>query len=193
MNSEGDGNDPKVVPLTRAKMPLEGPPAEVDARLVEMLNRRLDREEAERARAREIELSSEDLKALQSEQQFKARFGFALGRRGRQSLFEVIDRYDLTDAEVRALDRVGCFDWDGHTLRVRARRWIGFAGIAYLTVITLLAVLAGAAIASLGKAAWQPRAILWSILVALLLIGMMVYRLYLMPFQLFGSRRIGGK
>lgn len=193
MNSEGDGNDPKVVPLTRARMPLEGPPAEVDARLIEMLNRRMDRDEAERSRAREIELSSEDLKALQSEQLFKARFGFALGRRGRQSLFEVIDRYDLTDAEVRALDRVGCFDWDGHTLRVRARKWIGFAGILYLAVIAIITALAASAIASLAKAAWQPRAVLWAILVALLLIGMMIYKLYLMPFQLFGRRRIGGK
>lgn len=83
----------------------------------------------------EFHVSEADLKALGSEFWFKQRFGFTLGRRGRLALFEVIDDYDLTDAEVRSLARSKCIAWDGQTLRIRSSKLLAAFGIYNFLVI----------------------------------------------------------
>lgn len=158
----------KVVPITKARVKLDGPPTEIDQKLLASLNRRIQ-EDAQRAGPREIDLFTDDIKALESQKFFKSRFGFVLGRRGREAVFEVMDRYDLTDDEVRALHRVGCFDWNGQTLRVSGKRWIGFAGSFYLMGIALMAAIVGLGLSSVPEEMWRQRLALWSTLIALLL------------------------
>jgi len=94
-----------VVPITKARLKLGGPPTEIDQKLLASLNRRIQ-EDAQRTGPREIDLFTDDIKALESQSLFKSRFGFVLGRRGREAIFEMIDRYDLTDDEVKALHRI---------------------------------------------------------------------------------------
>jgi len=106
-----------VVQFRRTRISVDSDPAVVDHQLMEKIKRRLQMP-ADQTGPREIELIADDLKSLESESYFKKRFGFALGRRGRLALFEVIDRYDLTSDEVKALYRVGAITWDGQRLRM---------------------------------------------------------------------------
>lgn len=42
------------------------------------------------------DLYADDLRSVESESYFKQRFGFALGRRGRVAVIDVMDEYDFT-------------------------------------------------------------------------------------------------
>jgi hypothetical protein len=85
-----------------------------------------------------IKVSERDLKAIEDEFWFKLRFGFTLGPRGRIAMFDAIDQYDLSDAEVRRLRRAGCIKWDGHTLRIRSSKSMLVAGYFYLVLLAPL-------------------------------------------------------
>lgn len=61
---------------------------------------------------KEIDLYADDLRSVESESYFKQRFGFALGRRGRIAVIEVMDEYDFSSAEIKALYFVGSLSWD---------------------------------------------------------------------------------
>ena len=89
----------------------------------------------------EMSVFDHDIRAIENEEEFRRRFGFALGRRGRMKLFEVIDRYDLTDGEVSLLGRADCIRWDGNNMKIEASkillfsRWAFFAGLALFTAL----------------------------------------------------------
>lgn len=182
--------NPKVIPISRAKIRLESPHSEVDQRILEALQRSVSEAETRSRGPREIELFADDIKALESQRFFKKRFGFTLGRRGREALFEVIDQYDLTDEEVRALNRVDCFDWDGKTLRVSVNRWIGLMGSLYVAGMFLMSVLLSSAISLNPNHIWRVEAALWLALSLTVFATAWIYRQFLAPFRLFRRRRI---
>jgi hypothetical protein len=95
------------------------------------------------------ELSESDHRALVDEAYFKKRFGFALGKRGRQALLEVIDLYDLSDHEVRRLNRFDCFRWDGHTLHIHGSWLLAATGTFYIVCLGLFGLACGLALAVL--------------------------------------------
>lgn len=178
-----------MVPITAAKMKLDGPHSEMDQRVMAALSRNFEQQKTLDG-PREIDLFTDDIKALENQRAFKARFGFVLGRRGRQAMFEVIDTYDLTDDEVKALHRVGCFDWDGHTLRVTGKKWIGLVGSLYLLMISIFSIATLVTIMKIPEQAYRVSTALWIALVILLLFGAWIYRLFIRPFRLFKIRKI---
>lgn len=95
------------------------------------------------------ELSESDHQALVDEAYFKKRFGFALGKRGRQALLEVIDLYDLSDHEVRRLNRFDCLRWDGHTLHIHGSWLLAATGTFYIVCLGLFGLACGLALAVL--------------------------------------------
>lgn len=180
--------DSKVISITKASVRTEGDSVVVDRQIQEALGRYIQ-EGGEVQGSREIELYADDQRALESESHFKARFGLTLGRRGRIALFEAIDRFDLTSEEVKVLHRVGAIDWDGQTLWVGARAWIGRLGTAYSIGIGLLGLLATLAFLAAPREAFGEYALLCGVLSLIVVAEVWIYKEFIWPFQLLRQRR----
>ena len=184
------GPDDKIIQLSRAKIELAGTNVEIDEGIIRALGRHLHNTQP-RIGPHEIELCSDDIMALESEKEFKKRFGFTLGRRGRIALFDVIDRYDLTSDEVKALFRLGALTWDGSTLRVEGRHWTRFVGISCLLALGFLACCVAIVLLRLPRDAILQRFEALAILTVLIALAAAAYRAFVKPFSLF-RRRTGG-
>lgn len=182
-------NDSTVVEFPRSRIQVHSDQPNVDPATLAQIGRAVN-ERLAKDGSREIEIFAEDQKALESEDHFKKRFGFALGRRGRIALFEVIDQYDLTSDEVRSLHRVGAIHWNGEHLDIGANKWIGFYGA---TTATVLFAVAGIplAYALLTIPSGQPlkQFVLLSAFSGVVLLCSTIYRSMIRPFRLTASRR----
>lgn len=137
-----------------------------------------------------LQLSDSDSRALNNEFWFRQRFGLALGRKGRRALFKAIDRYDLSDQEVRKLARARCSHWDGELLTIRASRILTFGGYFYfgavgLWALPLLVLLFFSR--SIGATAG-----LMAVLVAIVGLGMIAYHVFLEPSVILRKARRRG-
>ena len=181
--------DDKIVRFRGAKVPLSDASMEIDNEIIHALGRHLEDALPDLDRY-EIELCAEDILAIESEKAFKSRFGFALGRRGRIALFDLIDRYDLTGDEVKALYRVGALTWDGSTLRVKGKYWARFAGLYYLLILGIMTYGAATLILRLPQNAILHRFEALAMFTLFIALAVAVYRVFFKPFNFF--RRRGG-
>jgi|GEM_PF-2842011 len=176
-----------VVQFPRTRIQVDSDTAVVDQELLDRIKRRLQIP-ASQDGPREIEVFADDLLALESEKHFKSRFGFVLGRRGRIALFDVIDQYDLTSDEVKALNRVGAIAWDGQQLRIGTQKWVGYAGFFYLFLIALFWVPAAIAFVHAPNDALRSQAVLFAVLVTLTLWAGWIYNAFIRPFRIYARR-----
>lgn len=183
-----------VLPFPRAPrtvVPVDAEQALVDEQVTAALGRHFKAVQ-ERTGPREIELNAEDLKALESEKDFKSRFGFALGPRGRAALFEVILELDLTTDEVKSLHRIGAIQWDGHQIRIVNRPLLMWFGSFYLTLVLLFGFVVGALmIASPGNVP-KDQAVLSLLSVAIMLTAYGLYGYFIRPLHMIRGRRKSG-
>lgn len=180
-----------VTPFPRAPrtvVPIEADSADVDAQVVAALGRSFNAVR-ERTGPRVIELNAEDLKALESEREFKSRFGFALGPRGRAALFEVIIDLDLTTDEVKSLRRIGAIKWDGHRIRIVNRPLPMWFGAFYLALVLLFGVIVGTLIITSPANAPKDRAALSVVIAVIALTAYGLYRYFIWPSHVIRSRR----
>ena len=177
-----DFDDGRIIPIRAGKLSVSGSETDIDQHVMAALGRHFKEVSSSRS-SRNIELYSDDLQSIESERAFRARFGFSLGRRGRIALFDVMDTYDLTSEEVRSLYKAGLLSWDGQSLRVGGRRWIGLVGAVYLLGICALAAPFMLALFATEPNELLRRAALSAALAVLGGLSAFVYRQYLMPFQ----------
>lgn len=180
-----------VIPFHRAPrtlVPIDAESADVDEQVIAALGRHFNAVQ-ERTGPREIELNAEDLKALESERDFKSRFGFALGPRGRAALFEVILELDLTTDEVKSLHRIGAIKWDGHRIRIVNRPLLMWFGAFYLALVLLFGVIVGTLIIASPANAPKDRAVLSVVIAAIALTTYGLYCYFIWPSHVIRSRR----
>jgi len=84
------------------------------------------------------EFTVEEQKLIEIESQFKAQFGFSLGKKGRQAFLKLIHRYDFSNEEIKAIKRIGRIDWDGQSLRVSISPFVVLHGLFQISLIVLL-------------------------------------------------------
>jgi hypothetical protein len=139
---------------------------------------------------RNIELNEEDMLCLNSEKNFKARFGFVLGKRGRLAVLDLADQYDLTNNEVKSLNQIGAFSWNGTKLTVKLRKWVGVIGFIALIIPIIYTAMLIFAIVSVPHEDWQQKLALYAFLGVFSFFIGWVYRLLLYPFFMFSRRKI---
>lgn len=191
MTEPGHDKNSKVIPfprVSRTVVPIEAQAADVDRQVAAALGRDLAAIR-ERTGPREIELNAEDLKAIESEREFKSRFGFALGPRGRAALFEVIIELDLTSDEVKSLHRIGAIEWDGHQIRIVKRPLLMWFGSFYLVLVLLFGFVVGAFMIAWPINLPKDRAVLSAIIAAIVLTAYSLYSYFIRPLQLIRGRR----
>lgn len=115
MESGDPNDDDRIVPF---RAPGFGAPSQTARADVERLRREL----AAHGEAPE-QLSEADQRAVDDEEVFRQRFGFDWPRLHRRRLLWLKRELDLTDMEIRLLQRTGNFVLDPGAVSVRARRW----------------------------------------------------------------------
>ena len=180
-----------VLPFPRAPrtvVPVDAEQAHVDEQVTAALGRHFKAVQ-ERTGPREIELNTEDLKALESERDFKSRFGFSLGPRGRAALFEVILELDLTTDEVKSLHRIGAIRWDGHRIRIVNRPALMWFGAFYLALVLIFGFMVFALVIVSPANVPKDRAVLSVVIAVITLTAYGLYSYFIWPCQVIRSRR----
>ena len=160
---------------------------EVDEGILRSLGKMIDeipKPEAER----QLELNKHDLLCLEDEKHFKARFGFALGKRGRLAILDFVDQYDLTNAEVKSLHNISAFKWNGQKLTVKLHNWVGILGIFFLFIPLFYIALVIWAIMATSTEAWQNRLMLFLFLSVFTFFAGWIFRALINPFLMFWRR-----
>jgi hypothetical protein len=136
----------------------------------------------------DLDFYEDDLKSIESEKFFGRRFGFVLGRRGREAVIRLMDEYDCTSAEIRALHLVRSLHWDGQMLRFKNVGWLKMLGVLQIAVLTFFTVLFFVVIMINQEAAWHIRLSLVMIAVTLMICLQWVHRTFIMPFRALKRR-----
>lgn len=179
-----EAND-KVIPFPGRAIKKGESTSQVDQAVLKALERRLN-ETAEKSN--EIVVFDHDIRAIENEEVFRKRFGFALGRRGRTAMFEVIDQYDLTDGEVRRLYRAGCVRWDGKTLQISANKLFLYTGWIYYSFIALIVLFCAVAFVFADRASATGRLTLLGITTAGFVAMIILRRDFIAPHYLKQQR-----
>ena len=189
MTKDTDPKD-KVISLSRRNIESDNP-AILDDEIKKILGDHI-KKASEPSQSRQLKLYDDDLRALESEAYFKKRFGFAYGRRGRLAVFDLIDAYDLTNEEVRSLNRIGMLKWDGQNLTVKnnlASRFTMFSGFFYLMILLALEALIIYGLMVLTPINNFQEWVLLSVLLGLLaLFTSWLYSHFLRPFNILKKR-----
>ena len=183
------GPDDNVVPIDWHRRDDQMPAIEMDEAVIAALVRRMPETPHIRTQAKRcsVDLCADDLHSIESEVHFGKRFGFVLGRRGRTAVIKVMDDYDFSSAEIKALYMVGSLRWDGETLRfkyVRSLRLLGAVQVVLLGLL-LLAFLIGLALKP--EAPWDARLTLLIVSSVLIFCIHWAHKTFILPFR--GLRR----
>jgi hypothetical protein len=153
----------KIIPFPTTRIQVTNNLSDVDKALIQSLGRVVAEsvEMKQNQSTRNIELNEEDMLCLNNEKHFKARFGFVLGKRGRLAVLDLVDQYDLTNNEVKSLDQIGAFSWDGVKLTVKLRKWVGVIGFIALVIPIIYTAILIWAIVSVPHEDWQQKLALY--------------------------------
>lgn len=92
------------------------------------------------ATAEEDLVDAHDRQVVDDEHEFRARFGFERPRRDRKHLIELKHALDLTDREIRLLQRSGALPFKPGGVRLSASRWMAVYGRVMIATPGLLAL-----------------------------------------------------
>lgn len=159
---------------------------EVYESLLQAINRTAQRQT--RPDMRDIDLYTDDLNSIESEAFFGQRFGFILGRRGREAVINVMDEYDFTSAEIKALYMVGSLRWDGRRLSFKYVIWLKLLGAFQMLLLAPFLALFLAIILANDDAAWHIRLSLVIVLTVLIYAVHYVHSTFIMPFRALRRR-----
>lgn len=140
----------------------------------------------------DLGLYADDLSSIESEEFFGHRFGFVLGRKGREAVIRLMDEYDCTSAEIRALHLVGSLRWDGQMLRFKNVGWLKLLGVQQIAILTCFMILFFVVLMINQEAAWNVRLSLVMLTVTLMFCLQWVHRTFLMPFRALKRRVVTG-
>lgn len=90
------------------------------------------------ATAEEDLVDAYDLQVVADEHAFRARFGFERPRLDRKHLIELKHALDLTDREIRLLQRAGALSFKPGGVRLSASRWVAVYGRVMIATLGLL-------------------------------------------------------
>ena len=140
MNNQADPTRRCVV------VPFPSQPAAAEARPVSPLEERVFAAVVDALEAFDDDFESEfDRTALHCEETFFSRFRFDAPRKQRQLLLEFKHRADLTDREIRHLQRCGCLKFDRESVTIVAPLWVEWFGWTQLALLALLGAMAASA------------------------------------------------
>jgi hypothetical protein len=88
--------------------------------------------------AQEDLVDAYDRQVVADEYEFRARFGFERPRRDRKHLIELKHALDLTDREIRLLQRAGALSYKPEGVRLNASRWMMVYGQFMITTLGLM-------------------------------------------------------
>lgn len=88
--------------------------------------------------AQEDLVDAYDRQVVADEYEFRARFGFERPRRDRKHLIELKHALDLTDREIRLLQRAGALSYKPEAVRLNASRWMMVYGQFMLATLGLM-------------------------------------------------------
>lgn len=90
------------------------------------------------ATAQEDLVDDYDRQVVADEYEFRVRFGFERPRRDRKHLIELKHALDLTDREIRLLQRAGALSFKPEGVRLNASRWMAVYGRFMIATLGLL-------------------------------------------------------
>jgi len=137
---------------------------------------------------KKIEFDSKAQKAIDSEIAFVDRFGFSMGRKKRKALFELIERHDLSDKEIKAIHRIGSFEWDGERIKIGVAGWIFMQGIAQLGIVLIYALIFGVLLIFFEKTTLFQHVLSTTIFFGIVGFGAFVSHIYLTPYKIIQQR-----
>jgi hypothetical protein len=132
--------------------------------------------------------SLDDQKSIENESDFKSRFGFTLGPKQRKALFDLIERHDLSDSDIKAINRIGSFNWDGENLKIGIAGWILTQGLIQLVIVILYIILISLLLVSTSDGSFYQYSLLTLMLFGLLTFASVISYLYLKHYQVIQSR-----
>lgn len=137
---------------------------------------------------KKAKFNEEDQKSIDSEKAFVSRFGFSLGRKKREALFELIERHDLSDKEVKAIHSIGSFEFDGKNPKLGVSKWIFIQGFVQLGIVLKLALLFAFLFIFIEKTTIYQHAL--SLTMLLLVTGFSAFmsNLYVKPYRIIQER-----
>jgi hypothetical protein len=130
----------------------------------------------------------DDQKAIDSEIAFVDRFGFSMGRKKRKALFELIERHDLSDKEIKAIHCIGSFVWDGERLKIGVAGWIFMQGFAQLGIVLIYALIFGFLMIFFEKTTLFQHVLSITMFLGIVGFGAFVSHLYLTPYKIIQQR-----
>jgi hypothetical protein len=130
----------------------------------------------------------EDQKAIDSEIAFVDRFGFSMGRKKRKALFELIERHDLSDKEIKAIHSIGSFVWDGERIKIGVAGWIFMQGFAQLGIVLIYALIFGLLMIFFDKTTLFQHVLSITMFLGIVGFGAFVSHLYLTPYKIIQQR-----
>lgn len=135
--TEGSDDGTNVVPFSRRGATIDADAAAVDKDVEAALWRSFEAIQQRTAPSEQKPLS-EDAKAIESESAFKARFGFDAPRHRRQQTLALKHDADLTDREIRLLQRFRCLAFTGKAAEISAPVYLAMWGYLQIGAVAIL-------------------------------------------------------
>ncbi len=151
-------------------------------------NQMLDNKMYAPIQRRVTEFSDSNYEALHNERLFKRRFGLITGFREREALFNLIERYDFSDQDIKTINRIGSFGWNGTNFKIGVSGWVLLQGFSQLGVIVFHTLIFGLLFIWFPAPSIEKSGLLFVMIVLLLLFGAFVSNLYLKPYQIIQKR-----
>lgn len=185
---------PNVVSMTSVASNENPKPVDVEEEFSKRIVKALDRSSRRQCSPsmRDVDFYADDLLSLEKEDAFGQRLGFALGRRGREAVIRLMDEYDCTDTEIRALHMVGSLRWDGQTLRFKHVFWLKLLGVVQMGCLSLGVLLLLLLIWVNEDAAWHVRLSLVIVMTVLMYCLTWVHRTFFVSFRALRRKASGG-
>lgn len=137
---------------------------------------------------KKAKFNQEDQKSIDSEKAFVARFGFSLGKKKREALFELIERHDLSDKEVKAIHSIGSFEFDGKNPKLGVSKWIFIQGFVQLGIVLKFALLFAFLFIFIEKTTFYQHALSLTMLLLVTGFSAFVSNLYVKPYRIIQQR-----
>jgi len=186
VNDSLNNNDNKIVPIFNHHSFFRKAEARVDDELTSALLSIISSEESNDIK--KLKPNNAIQLNIQDEANFKSRFGFSLGKKGREALFDLMKRNDLSDEDLKSIKRIGYVSWNGNSLKVGIDKLTVFFGFFLLTLFTIFAFTAALVLIFKPETSINITAQLSLIYLFLVLVLTWISKLYLKPYQIIQER-----